>query len=152
MAKLSDVGEVEVAGKKLPLRIVVQGYASAWQGAAKDADGNPVSLVGSQLTCRVEFMTATIVVTTTRLGTTIAATNFQTLADPPPRQLVVVPAPDQGTDPGRFTMVIPADLYTGEIEPDTDTLPVAVGYIQRVVGTETRVGRFLLAWRRGIRA
>lgn len=147
--KLSDVEAVQVGDDKIPLKVVIQGYSSQWQGLLQDADGDPVSLAGSQLTCRVEFMTAEITVTRSRLAATASATNFKVMSTPPARSLMVEPAADQAADPGRFTMTIPADLYPGEIEPDADMLPIAVGYLKRVAGMETRLERFILAFRRG---
>lgn len=151
MAKLGSVGTVLVAGESVPLRIVVQGYRSSWFGVARDADGNGIDLSSITLSCRAEFWMATIVVTTSRTdGDTATVTNFAEL-DPPvaDRSLNVIKS-DQSTHPGWFSIPIPPDIYTGDIAPDTDNLPVAVAYLKYDDGSDVRVTRFMLAFRRGI--
>ena len=159
MARLSDVGTVQIGELSVPLKTVVQGYASEWTGRVRDADGMPVDLTGAKIDVRVEFATCTLAVIPGSSGSrgapgtppTASVSNLSLLKDPRPRGLEVVIADQTNeADHGRFVLTVPADLYATEIPPDAATeVPVAIGYVRWSRADESRVARFLLAFRRG---
>lgn len=152
MAKLSNVGTVLVAGESVPLRIVIQGYKSTWVGQVNDEAGAGIDLSAATITCTMEFWSATIAVTTSRTaGDTATVSSFSELdSAPADASLSVTKDADQSANPGRFTILIPSDIYTGDIEPNTDNLPVGIGMLKYEKGGEIRVLRFMLAFRRGV--
>lgn len=147
MSLLSNIGTVQIGEENIPLKSVIQGYASLWEGRILDDSDHPISLAGAALDCEVEFMTANVTVS----ATSATISRFEPIEGIPRRTLVVTVDPDQSANPGEFTVAIPDDLYTAEIPPNITTrVPIAVGYFRRVTGTEKRVVRFILVFRRGI--
>ena len=156
MARLSDVGTVLIGEASVPLKTVVQGYASEWTGRVNDGEGMPVDLTGAAIAVRVEFATCSLTIGTPGRGGPVSAvvTNLELLSALPPKDLAVVIA-DQAdpNDHGRFLVTLPADLYSEEIAPDAlNEVPVAIGYVRWSRASEARVARFLLAFRRGLHA
>ena len=148
MARLSEIGSIVIGEDSVPLKIVVQGYASTWHGIFEDAGDTPINLTGATVSCKVEFGTFKLIVN--RTGPTAAAGSFVVDTTKDEVDLVVEKDPDQGANPGKFTVAIPANIYTDDIPPDiTSDVPVAIGYLKYAKGTETRVARFLMAFRRG---
>ena len=153
MSRLSDIGTVQVGEDSVPLKVVTQGYGSTWMGQVNDRNGRPLNLDGSVITAKVEFMKANINVTTTLGAVSVSVTGFTPIDDMVDVDLVVAKLTNQSTpaNTGKFTVVIPTNLYVAEIPPDiTSNVPVAIGYIKRVSGNETRVARFIIAFRRGL--
>ena len=110
-------------------------------GSAPGTLGDPISMTGGSITAECEFYMASV------SGESIS--DFVKIAGSTTRTLNVILDADQVANPGRFSMVIPHDIYTAEIPLDATTLPVVLIYIKIAVGsTEMRVGRMLIAIRR----
>ena len=113
-----------------------------WNGSITNSTTNAgIDLSTAVISCEVDFWMATLV------GTSI--TNFEQQAGSIKRDLAVDVDADQTANPGVFTLTIPSDLWTDEIPIDVNQLPMVVGYLKIVRGTETRVTRFVMAIRRG---
>lgn len=139
-----------IPGAGSVLKEVIQGYQSVWHGtvraeapagSAPGTLGDPISMTGGSITAECEFYMASV------SGESIS--DFEKIAGSVTRALNIVLDADQAANPGRFSIVIPHDIYTAEIPLDATTLPIVLIYIEITLGTEQRVGRMLIAIRRG---
>ena len=141
MARITNLSEVIGPGRPFLVE-VINGYASNWNGAITNASTNAgIDLSSATITCEVDFWMATL------SGTTVTA--FAQVDASLKRALTVTIDADQSANPGDFILAIPSDLWTEEISLDARELPMAVAYLKIVRGTETRVTRFVIAFRRG---
>ena len=140
MPKISNINEF-ISGASPDIKEVLRGYQSLWQGLVEDSAGDPVDLSSQTITASAEFYTASV--------SSGAISSLEKVSGKSKRDLTVTIDADQTSNPGKFTMLIPADLWSDEIDIDVDILPLAVIFMKRTAGQEVRISRTLIAFRRG---
>lgn len=108
-------------------------------------------LTGAVMTLTVEFYHAEVIAGHGR-NASLTLSGFVLDADRASKALTVEVDSDQATNPGRFTVTVPADLYD-DPPPAADlelNVPVAICYLRKTQGGEIRTTRFVIVFRRGV--
>ena len=135
--------------KETDYLIVRQGFQTLSTGEITDAIDIPIDISDWTVSIKVEFYNAKFTPPSDTDRASGSITNFILLADTPVRDLTITLDSDQVNNPGRFTVLIPEDLYTGNIPLDTDDVVVGVAYLKLEFSMEKRTPLFFIVYRRG---
>ena len=138
---ITEINDILLTYEDGSLVKVVQGYESVWQFQFLDDNDQPIDLSTWVMSAKAEFYEGTV-----------RSDGFSQLArmkDVPNKPITVTANPDQTTNTGQYTMVIPRDLYQGDIMLGASRVPVVILYETFEFDTERRVERSAISIRRG---